>query len=595
MELNNDDVIGKANEVKFKTDLDAFSNELSMYIDAQHIEKLRSFNANTFNANLLTYPKITAVIKSMDGAKNGDILYTDILEVRNGKLVLKDSVVDEDIAIWAQDLKLGKINIVKEESDSGLWEFDESTGTVTKYLGVVSNTLTIPNYINGVAVVSIQGTENQSIFQNADYGDVLQEIIISEGITEIGKYAFENCWSLTNITIPNGVTVLGEYAFVDCDSLTSITIPNGITIIPSHAFRDCNNLINVVIPESVTTIGEFAFADCWRLPRITIPNGVTTIMKDAFGWCEALTSATISESVTTLGYGVFYECNALQNITVSPNNTAYCSIDGIVFNKIKTELVSYPSSKVTSTFVTPAGVSQVLPLAFNGSNNLINLTISADVKYIPDYALDGCENIANYNVDASNTNYSSINGVLFNKNKTELSIYPEGKPGSSYVIPNTVVSIEGYSFEACKNLTSITIPSGVTYIGGSAFSLCIKLTSIILPSGITRIGFCTFEGCKALTNIVIPNNVKYIDEFAFNCCDSLTSVTLPSGLLEIDQYVFNCCWRMSSITIPNSVTTIGENAFDWCDALTSITINKTNGSITGSPWGHNPAVVTWTM
>ena len=549
LELDNDDIIGKANETKFKTDFDAFSNELSIYLDGQHIQNIRGFNKDKFDASLVTSPKITDVIKSIDGAKNGDMLYTDIFEVRNGKLVLKDSVVDEDIAVWAQELKLDKINIIKEESTNSLWEFDESTGTITKYLGVVSNTLTIPNYIDGVAVTRIQGIEDQSIFQNADYGDILEEIIISEGITEIGDYGFQNCWSLTNITIPNELTVLGYSVFEDCDSLTAITLPNGLTTIPGGAFYDCDRLTNVIIPTSVTSIGEYSFANCWTLPRIiipenvttienhafencegltsiAIPSGVTRINRQAFSWCDNLASATISESVTAIEDGIFLGCETLQSITVSTNNPEFCSVDGIMYDKDKYELVSYPSGRITSTLVIPAGVIEVLPLSFNASDVLINLTIPDQVEYFTESSLDGCYNIQNTNANASSPYFSSVNGILFNKNKTSIILYPQGKTASSYTI----------------------------------------------PSSVTTIGVSTFEGCLSLTNVVIPSSVTTIQGYAFNCCGNLPS-----------------------ITIPNSVTTIGDYAFAWCDALTSITINKTNGSLTGAPWGHNSAVVTWTM
>ena len=618
LELDNDNIIGKANEVKFKTDLGAFTSQLGIYLDIQHAKSKRGFNADTFNANMITTPKITDVIKSIDGAKNGDILYTDILEVRNGKLVLKDSVVDEDIAVWAQDLKLGKINIIKEESTNSLWEFDQDTRTITKYLGTVTNTLTIPNFIDGLAVASIQGSESQSIFQNDDYMNILEEIIVSEGITTIGDYAFENCKSLTNIIMPNGVTALGDSTFKNCDSLTSITIPNSITVITYDAFNSCDKLTNVVIPNGVALIEAYAFANCTILPKIIIPGSVTIIENYAFEGCEALSNLTLTnglitlgarafqncyslvnvlipDSVTSIERGVFNNCNSLQNITVNSSNSTFCSIDGVVYTENKRELVSYPSAKVTSTLSLPAGVNEIRSIAFNGSFKLVNLTISDEIEFITESATDGCYYIQNYNVNANNPWLSSVNGVLFNKNQSELLIYPSGNLASSYTVPSSVGYISNYSFDACQKLTSVTVPSSVTFIDGGAFESCKVLTSITLPSSITRILYCTFELCTSLTNIVIPNSVKSIEQYAFSQCSNLTTVTIPSGLTKIEKYGFFCCYKLSSITIPSTVTTIGEYTFGWCDALSTITINKTNGSITGAPWGNNHAVITWTM
>ena len=172
-----------------------------------------------------------------------------------------------------------------------------------------------------------------------------------------------------------------------------------------------------------------------------------------------------------------------------------------------------------------------------------------------------------------------MNGVLFNKDKTELIRYPEGKTDTSYAIPNSVTSIDYDAFCGCSSLTSITIPNGVTSIGGSAFEDCSSLTSITIPNSVTSIDISTFSGCSRLASITIPNSVTSIDYAAFSGCSRLTSITIPDSVTSIGKYAFCGCSSLASITIPDSVTSIGSFAFSGCEGLTSITIPDSVTSI----------------
>ena len=331
------------------------------------------------------------------------------------------------------------------------------------------------------------------------------------------------------ITIDFGVTSIGDYAFNLCTSLTSVTIPNSVTSIGYEAFDYCESLTSITIPNSVTSIGDYAFRGCTSLTSITIPNSVTSIGRSAFDNCTSLTSITIPNSVTSIGGDAFYGCTSLTSVTIGNSVT---SIGGNPFS--------------------------------------------------------GCKSLLSIEVSDNNKNYSSFDGILFNKNKSELIAYPAGKTDSEYAIPNSVTSIGSYAFYGCTSLTSVEIPDGVTSIDWHAFSNCTNLTSIIIPNSVTSVGSYAFEYCTSLTSITIPDSVKSIGNWAFDHCKSLTSVTIGNSVTSvtignsvtsIGSYAFNACTSLTSVTIGNCVTSIDERVFNYCTSLTSVTIGNCVTSI----------------
>ena len=311
--------------------------------------------------------------------------------------------------------------------------------------------------------------------------------------------------------------------------ITSYTIGDSVTSIGEYAFYNCSNLTNITIPNSVTTIGEKAFYNCKSLTSITIPDSVTSISSFTFYGCSSLTSVNIGNGVTSIGEEAFYNCKSLTSITI-PNS----------------------------------------------------------VTTIGEKAFYNCKSLTSIIVDENNKNYSSLDGVLFNKDKTTLICYPAGKTNTSYTIPNSVTSIGNYAFRDCSSLTSITIPDSVTSIGNYAFHDCTRLTSITIPDSVTSISSFTFYGCSSLTSITIPDSVTSIGNYAFSSCISLTSITIPDSVTSIGSWAFNRCTSLTSVNIGNGVTSIGEEAFYNCTSITSITIPNSvtsisNGAFFGCP------------
>ncbi len=367
-------------------------------------------------------------------------------------------------------------------------------------------------------------------------------VTLNENTTNICRYSFYNCSSLTSITIPNTVTSIGD-AFYKCSSLTSVIIENidswlNISFVDvysnplyyaHHLYIGNNEVTELAIPEGITEIKNNTFSGCSGLTSVTIPNSVTNICDSAFNGCSSLTSITIPSGVTSIGSSAFYGCSSLTSITIPSGVT---SISSSAF---------YNCSSLTGSITIPNGVTSIGSSAFYGCYRLTSIIIPNSVTSIGSSAFYDCR---------------SLTGVT---------------------IPNSVTSIGDHAFSRCSSLTSITIPDSVTSIGDAVFSRCDNLTSVILGGGVTSIGYWTFQYCNNLTSITIPNSVTSIASDAFQYCRSLTSITIPNSVTSIGDAVFEGCNSLTNVTIPESVTSIWRNIFDGCSSLTSVTFENPNG------------------
>ena len=315
-------------------------------------------------------------------------------------------------------------------------------------------------------------------------------------------------------------------------------------------------------------------------------------------------SMCIPDKVTYIFDEVFDSADYITEINVSEGNKEYASHDGALFDKKKQLLIRYPIKK-QGCYIIPDGVKEISEYAFDYCNGLTKVAIPDSLTVFDNNVFSRCKGLTDITVNDTNTKLSDVYGVLFNKYKTSLLIYPCGKTEDSYIIPESVTKIESWAFLRCTNLMRITIPDSVTKIGmgafngcasltditipdsvieiaGHTFCGCTRLTSITIPDSVTKIGMGAFYGCTGLTDITIPDGVTVIGDGAFNGCTGLTDITIPDGVTVIGDGAFNGCTGLTDITIPDGVTVIGDNAFAGCTGLTDITIPDGVTKISGS-------------
>lgn len=436
----------------------------------------------------------------------------------------------------------------KNVADASLWEYnlDKKTNlvTITKYLGVMDDLteLTIPNFllIDGkeYRVTKIEGHDAWQAIANFN-----GNVIISKGITEIGKASFNGANKITGVEIPDSVTLISDYAFQYCKSLTKIEIPGTVKKIGNwwgnvngQIFNGCSNLKEVILEEGIEEISGRAFDSCSKVKEWKLPKSLKRIGPCAFRNIS-VEEFNIPENVESIA-ATFISSSNLSRINVDSNNKYFTSVDGILFDKDSTRLIKYPENRDGNSYEVPNTVKTIDANAFISCKNLQTIVIADSVEKIGDSAFDGSKlktinlgggitnisnkpfygawNLTNINVITENDKYESENGILFNKGKTILIKYPPAIiNGEVYEIPNTVVEIGPQSFYRSQ-IKNVIIPSSVKKIGSESFFACYNLEEVNLPEGLERIEWRALYGCHKIKTIVVPSSVTFIDGGAFN-------------------------------------------------------------------------------
>ena len=435
----------------------------------------------------------------------------------------------------------------------------------------------------------------------------LTSVTIPDSVTSIGNNALLGCTSLTSVNI----TDIGKWAVIDFaddaanplyyagnlylngELVTDLVIPDGVTSIGDYAFRGCTSLTSITIPDSVTSIWYYAFNGCHKLIEVynKSPLDIT-----AGGWGYGNVGYYAKHvyteeggswlSDTEDGFRFLWDGETGYLVAYLGNETELTLLDSFT---------AYDGTEVTSY--------QIYDYAFYGRDDLTAVTIPDSVTNIGRYAFRNCKaeiiwggtptitqigeyafaGYAGTSITIPNSVTSIGNYAFFDCDSLASVTIPDGVTSigisafsdctslTSITIPDSVTSIGNYAFSGCTSLTSVTVPDSVTSIGSYAFNDCTSLTSVTIPDSVTSIGSFAFASCANLKSLVIPESVKQIANNAF-AASGLTEITLPSGLNAISEELFYNCKSLTSVTIPDSVTSIGDSAFLYCEALKSVYI-----------------------
>ena len=477
---------------------------------------------------------------------------------------------------------------------------------IVNYLGTLNQWLSmtfLDNPLHYRAALYLNGSSiSNIIFANID-GTVgtqlrgctnLKSVTIASNNTVIAEKAFEYCSMLEEITLPNSITTINNNAFYGCENLhtvyyngtiadwyamtltdtplsngaelylnntllTSVTIPSSVTTIASN-LRGCSSLKTLYIPSNVTAIGQSAFSGCSSLSSVTIPSSVTTISAYAFSKCISLTSIDIPSSVTNFSEYAFYQCLALQNINFSGSDN-YTTIDGVVYDKDVTRIITYPQGRTSETYTYPSTITDFSGIPNNPYLKRINVPQLSNTPSISYFTFNVGDNLEAVVFEDFVGEYYTKDGVVYKKaeysgeSENCLVFCPRGK--TSLTVTPDVSSIIVDGFFSNSKLENLTIEASERYL--SLFS-----------NGSGNTSLSVFH--SPLKNVSLGRNIvssRYIN-LVFENNPSLETVVIGENMTSIPSYLFNNCSGLTNVTLPDNITSVGANAFTNTPWLASL-------------------------
>lgn len=418
------------------------------------------------------------------------------------------------------------------------------------------------SFQNGILTVS--GTGAMTAGQNTSLSPIFKpcgkitEIIVEEGITEIGSFAQLD---VEKVMLPQSLVKVHPYAFASCRSLKEIALPDGVTSIGTGCFAGCTGLRSVRMPDTIAKIEASAFINCSSLSGISLGSSLTFLGAEAFAYCKGLTEVTIPSSLQTFGNGPFAFCTGLTRVAYhaananadAPNGTSSLlrnagdtnhPVTLTLGDTVQTLPVYFLSdSKYVSDIKGGAGLTGIGHHAFNGCSGLKEITLPDAVTELPANSFSNCASLTNIRLS------------------------------------NKLTSVGADAFFGCVLLESVSLPDTVTQISDRAFYHCYALKSINLPGLLRFVGESAFRNCKALTSVLLPDSVTEVKEYAFSECASLETIRFSKGMASVAPYLCKACPKLSSVTLPDAATEIGRNAFDQCTSLKTLDLPRTLTSI----------------
>ena len=479
--------------------------------------------------------------------------------------------------------------------------------------------LYVPKSISGSVTVPEGIT---AIPENA-FGNCAELISVKlpSTLKSIGNFAFYGCVKLTELDIPDGVTSLGAGVFRNCYSLTRVTLPSGITAIWDESFSGCAALTEIVIPENVTAVYFWAFYGCQSLNRVVLSPKLTSIGSQAFGGCSVLERLHLPATLTSLSSDSFINCDKL-SLSIDAENHNFKSIDGVLYNKDCTEIV-YVSKNISGSVVIAEGVTNI-GTAFYGCAMLTEITLpnSMTLTYGSNHLFSNCTGLERILVSDTHPNHTSISGILYNKNCTQIIEVPRNLSGT-VTLPEGLTFL-GNQFMDCDKISAVVLPSTLQTIDVHAFVYCEQLKTVYNNSALSLTFGSTDNGWVAYrAKVIVDRNGSktYLDGITeyevFETADGFrfvkengeylliayigteetvtlpqsvngkpyklhrfqgaAHVILPEGMTELSDYAFcnDSHWwssKLVRVTLPSTLKRIGAYAFMKCSQLEEIVL-----------------------
>lgn len=363
----------------------------------------------------------------------------------------------------------------------------------------------------------------------------MDEVVVPEGVVEIGERAFLHCERIRKIILPESVMEIGEAAFFACTSLESVQLPEQIVKIEKNAFANCRNLREMKLPKGLKKLADHLFSGCEALEQVVIPEGVEEIGRNVFYQCSGLPELHLPDSLKKVGDGLFYAEAGFRNL------------------------------------VLPAGVVEIHEKNFENGKDIDWLEVAE-----------------------GNPVYRSEKGMLLTADGKKLLYCPRSMQGK-VIVPEGVISIGAYAFCDCEDMTEIQLPDTVEEFGIYSFAHCKFLDNITLPPKIRILPEGVFEGCSKLENIQFNETISYIGPCAFSGCSSLSRVVLPPSVKIIGEYAFggSIYTGLRQVEISEGTWKIGEGAFELCSKLKDIKIPVSVGVLGENIFGGCGNVTIW--
>ena len=437
---------------------------------------------------------------------------------------------------------------------------------ILSYIGSDTDVV-IPDRIDNKKVTSIA----DSAFREKS----ITSVVFGQYVESIGNYAFYSCQSLNKLDFSkSSVKTIGDCAFTVCKSLESIEFPESLESIGYGAFSAytdgyygsyvASSLKSVKFGGGLKSIESYAFYENRALNTVKFTGDALTSIGYRSFYNTDITELDLSGANASIGTSAFSNCNSLRTVKLSGVNTiesgAFYGCDELVNLEMSDTLTTIEGSAFCSctslkTVIFSDSVTTIADGSFTDCTGLESVTIGKGCTSVTASAFTRNVNLVKFDVSEDNESYTSVDGVLYNKEKTAVVCYPKSLSGE-YVIPDTVTSIEKAAFENCNKLTKITIGSGVETVNPYAFNQCNLLATVVFKDSDTA--------------------NKKICERAFYYCGSLTEVDFGNAVTSIGDYAFTICSKIKSLEFPDSLTSIGQFAFSPYTDRTGGTYKESN-------------------